>query len=277
MSQQLIDKLEISSKCARYYADIADSYNVYRLAQLSKSRRNLYLLCYINQRYQQMIDNLVTSFIYYNNNFIQEAGGYAHTQFVFHTSHYNHILPQVSTLLRFMGSDGEQIEYTRFWKAVYNILPKNQYLPMADYIAGETFDFEAAKWEFYLHHARRIKGNVRMLFKAIQFYSNKRDGLMEAITFLKDIFNKDSSLTKVAGDKFPDHFIPASIKKYLQMPKEMATPTSIYHPDKYEFYLYQSIVKEIDKGNIFCDESTKYKSLTADLLSDKIWQNKAVI
>jgi TnpA family transposase len=281
LSQQLIDKLGISPKCVRYYADIVDAYNLYRLAQLNKPRRNLYLLCYINQRYQQMIDNLVTSFIYYNNNFIQEAGEYAHAQFLFHTSHYNHVLPQVSTLLRFMGNEGDQIEYTNFWKTAYNILPKNQYIPMADYIAGKTFDFEAAKWEFYLLHARRIKANMRMLFKAIKFYSNKKDGLMEAIAFLKDIFNKDLSLTKVARDKFPDQFIPTSIKKYLQITKEMiapleaTTPTSIYHPDKYEFYVYQSIVKQIDKGNIFCDESTKYKSLSADLLSDKVWQNKS--
>jgi TnpA family transposase len=40
------------------------------------------------------------------------------------------------------------------------------------------------------------------------------------------------------------------------------------------FYLYQNIVKEIDKGNIFCNDSTKYRSLSADLVSDKVWQNK---
>lgn len=50
--------------------------------------------------------------------------------------------------------------------------------------------------------------------------------------------------------------------------------TAPYHPDKYEFYLYQSIVRAIDKGYIFCNESIRYKSLSADLLSDKVWQKK---
>jgi len=321
LSKQLIDKLEISPKCIRYYASIADEYNIYRLEQFSKPLRNLYLLCYINQRYQEIINNLVTSFIYCNNNFIQEANEYAHQQLVLHTIHYNDNLPKVSSLLRFMG-EAEQIDHTNFWKSAYNILPKTQYLPTADYIAGQSFDFESAKWEFYVNKAKRIKGNLRMLFRSIEFCSSKKDDdLMRAISFLQDIFDKEVPLSKIATDKFPDKFIPKNSRKYLYILKgnetntqpsdaaqlvpttsqsqilagtavtttpttvttiitatkpnsTAATTTNTYHPDKYEFYLYQSIVKEIDKGNIFCNESTKYKSLSADLVSDKVWQNK---
>jgi hypothetical protein len=296
LSKQLIDKLEISPKCIRYYAGIADEYNIYRLEQLSKPLIKLYLLCYINQRYKEVINNLVTGFIYYNNNFIQEANEYANKQFMLHTIHYNNILPKVSTLLKFMGGDAEQMEYKSFWQTAYDILPKNQYLPTAEYIVGQTFDFQSAKWEFYVNKAKRIKSNLRMLFRSIEFCSNKNnDGLLEAIYFLKDVFDKGLALSKIPPDKFPDRFIPKKVKKYLYaskssevtsqpyyamkrkapIPAQNKTTTSnSYHPDKYEFYLYQSIVKEIDKGNIFCNESTKYKSLSADLVSDKVWENK---
>lgn len=290
LSKQLIDKLEISPKCIRYYAGIADEYNIYRLEKLNQPFRNLCLLCYINQRYKEIINNLITSFIYHNNNFIQESVAHAHQQLVLHTIHYNDNLPKVSQLLRFMGGDAEQIDHTNFWKSAYNILPKTQYLPTADYIVGQSFDFESAKWEFYVSKAKRIKGNLRMLFRSIEFCSSKKDDdLMQAISFLKDIFDKDVPLSRIAADKFPDKFIPKNIRKYLYISKRndittepskakiksrKVTSTNIYHPDKYEFYLYQSIVKEIDKGNIFCNESTKYKSLSADLVSDKVWQNK---
>lgn len=292
LSKQLIDKLEISPKCIRYYAGIADEYNIYRLEKLSKPLRKLCLLCYINQRYKEIINNLITSFIYYNNNFIQEANEYANQQLLLHTIHYNNNLPKVSSLLRFMGEDAEQIDHTNFWKSAYNILPKAQYLPTADYIAGQSFDFESAKWEFYVNKAKRIKGSLRMLFRSIEFCSIKKDDdLMQAISFLKDVFDKDLPLSKVATDKFPNKFIPKNIRKYLHISKndstaksestkqtrpnsDKATKINAYHPDKYEFYLYQSIAKEIDKGNIFCNESTKYKSLSADLVSDKVWQNK---
>jgi TnpA family transposase len=298
LSKQLIDKLEISPKCIRYYASIADEYNIYRLEQLSKPQSNLYLLCYINQRYKEIINNLVTSFIYHNNNFIQEANQYAHQQLILHTIHYNSNLPKVSSLLRFMGGgDAEQIDHTNFWKSAYDILPKTQYLPTADYIAGQSFDFEAAKWEFYVNKAKRIKSNIRMLFRSIEFCGKKNDDdLIQAISFVKDVFNKETALSKIAAEKFPDKFIPKNIRKYLYISNikgtvdpaqsceaKQTSPTSgtninttpnLYHPDKYEFYLYQSIVKEIDKGNIFCNESTKYKSLSADLISDQLWKNK---
>jgi len=295
LSKQLIDKFEISPKCIRYYASIADEYNIYRLEQLSKPLRKLYLLCYINQRYKEVINNLVTGFIYYNNNFIQEANEYANKQFMLHTIYYNNILPKVSTLLKFMGGDAEHMEYKSFWQTAYDILPKNQYLPTAEYIVGQTFDFQSAKWEFYVNKAKRIKSNLRMLFRSIEFCSNKNnDCLMEAISFLKDAFDKGLALSRIPLDKFPDKFIQTKAKKYLyaskasednsqlsttkrKMPISAQNKTitgNIYHPDKYEFYLYQSIVKEIDKGNIFCNESTKYKSLSADLISDKVWKNK---
>ena len=247
LSKQLIDKLEISPKCVRYYASITDEYNIYRLDQLNKPLKDLYLLCYINQRYQQIIDNLVTSFIYYNNNFIKEAGEYDHQQFMLYTIHYNDILPKVSTLLRFMGGDAERIEHTNFWEAAYTILPKTQYLPTADYIAGQAFDFESAKWEFYVNKAKRIKSNLRMLFRSIELRSSKiNDDLMQAISFLKAAFDKEVSLSRIAANKFPDKFIPKNIRKYLQIPITNTTSTkastvAVYHPDKYEFYVYQSI------------------------------------
>jgi len=204
LSKQLIDKLEISPKCIRYYASIADEYNIYRLEQLSKPLRKLYLLCYINQRYKEVINNLVTGFIYYNNNFIQEANEYANKQFMLHTIYYNNILPKVSTLLKFMGCDAEQMEYKSFWQTAYDILPKNQYLPTAEYIVGQTFDFQSAKWEFYVNKAKRIKANLRMLFRSIEFCSIKKDDdLMQAILFLKDVFDKNLPLNKVTTDKFP--------------------------------------------------------------------------
>lgn len=128
LSKQLIGKLAISPKCIRYYASIADEYNIYRLEQFSKPLKNLYVLCYINQRYKEIINNLVTSFIYCSNNFIQEASEYANQQLILHTIHYNDNLPRVSSLLRFMG-DAEQIDHTNFWKSAYSILPKTQYLP----------------------------------------------------------------------------------------------------------------------------------------------------
>jgi TnpA family transposase len=178
--------------------------------------------------------------------------------------------------------DAETISPADFWQSAYAILPKAQYLPTADYIAGRSFDFEAAKWKFYINKSKRIKSNLRMLFRSIEFCSGKKNAeIMQAISFLRNIFDKEKSLSKVAVNKYPDKFIPKKIKKYLYVIKVNDDDTAHesfivnqYHPDKYEFYLYQNIVKEIDKGNIFCNDSTKYRSLSADLVSDKVWQNK---
>ena len=73
---------------------------------------------------------------------------------------------------------------------------------------------------------------------------------MQAISFLKDVFDKDLSLSKGATDKFPNKFIPTNIRKYLRISKndstaksksikqtrtnpDKATKINAYHPDKY--------------------------------------------
>ena len=91
------------------------------------------------------------------------------------------------------------------------------------------------------------------------------------------MFDKDLPLSKVATNKFPDKFIPKNIRKYLHIAKndstakfestkqtrtnlDKATKINTYHPDKYEFYLYQSIAKEIDKANIFVTKVSNTKA-----------------
>ena len=49
---------------------------------------------------------------------------------------------------------------------------------------------------------------------------------MQAISFLKDVFDKDLPLSKVATDKFPNKFIPKNIRKYLHIAKNDSTAKS---------------------------------------------------
>lgn len=64
-AEQFLPTLKISKNAIRYYADIVEQYAAFRLRRLSQTRQWLNVLCFIFHRYQQIIDNLIVSFLYH--------------------------------------------------------------------------------------------------------------------------------------------------------------------------------------------------------------------
>ena len=46
----------------RYYASLVDYYTVYKLKRMAKEMVQLYLLCFVLDRYQRLNDNMLTAF-----------------------------------------------------------------------------------------------------------------------------------------------------------------------------------------------------------------------
>ena len=65
LSQKLLPHLHISNENIRYYATLVDYYSVYKLRQLSGFTVYVYLLCFIQHRYQKLHDNLIQSLLHH--------------------------------------------------------------------------------------------------------------------------------------------------------------------------------------------------------------------
>ena len=65
LSQRLLPRLNISNENIRYYASLVDYYTVHRLEQLNESMMYVYLLCFIQHRYQRLHDNLIQSMLHH--------------------------------------------------------------------------------------------------------------------------------------------------------------------------------------------------------------------
>ena len=65
LSQRLLPCLNISKENIRYYASLVDYYTVHRLRQLNEPMIHVYLLCFIQHRYQRLHDNLIQSLLHH--------------------------------------------------------------------------------------------------------------------------------------------------------------------------------------------------------------------
>ncbi len=76
-AKDFLPTLLLSKNAIRYYADIAEQYAASRLRRLSRPQQWLHALCFIYHRYQQIMDNLITSFMYHIRAIAVDATAYA--------------------------------------------------------------------------------------------------------------------------------------------------------------------------------------------------------
>lgn len=80
LSLSLMPQLDISQHCINHYCNLVMQYNVSRLKKFNEHYRRMFLLCYINTRYQQVTDFLVITFQYHVKRIREKANEYADTK-----------------------------------------------------------------------------------------------------------------------------------------------------------------------------------------------------
>jgi len=62
LSERIIARLDLSGESVRYYGPLVEYYTVYKLKRMDREAVQLYLLCFIHDRYQRLNDNLLGAF-----------------------------------------------------------------------------------------------------------------------------------------------------------------------------------------------------------------------
>lgn len=73
LAARFLPSLHISNENIKYYASLVSYYTIFNLTRMSRETIHAYLLCFISYRYQMVNDNLINTFLYHVNKFIEEA------------------------------------------------------------------------------------------------------------------------------------------------------------------------------------------------------------
>lgn len=267
-----VPQLGISRNSLRYYADLVENYYASRLRKMNNLQQHLYLICFIYNRYQQFMDNLIATFQYHMSSIIGRAKDYANDAAVKHTASVALDFPKLAQFLKWFPSkekDGEEITYTEFTKEAYAILPKDQFELIASFIEGKTFDKTKAKWRFYTKSFAAFSRYLRPVLLTVEFkLSNENSHLTELISYLKAHYSKG----KCPGDlklKTSDALVKLISKSMVSYLKSDSDPEYI-DPYRFEFYVYWKMNIYIIKGRLVCNDSVSYGDLNNDLISDDL-------
>lgn len=276
LAQPLLPDLGISNESIKYYASLIDYYSVYKLKRLNEWMVYVYLLCFVYYRYQRLHDNLLKCLLYNVRRYVDEAKGAAKERVYEYHIETDQNLQKAGLVLK-LFTDGNITENTPFQEVqakAFGILERQKLDFIADHIATNArFDETAFQWEHVDKLAAQFKRHLRPILKEVDFLAPLEHApLIKAVQFLKIVFRKERPLKEYPSDSFPIQFIPDTLKRYLyawdaHRQKHLLT-------NRYEFLVYRLLRNGLESGDIFCNDSVRFRSFEDDLLDNQRWQQK---
>lgn len=279
LAKELLPFLKISNENIKYYASLVDYYSVFRLKQLDESLVFIYLLCFVYHRYQKLHDNLINCLIYQVRRYVEEAKAAAKERVYTYQIEYHHHLQKAGRVLKLFTDESipPQTPFEEVQTRAFGILGRSQLDHIADHITHNApVDETLFQWEYLDRKTNQFKRRLRPILRNVDFAASlANDPLLKAIDFLKVAYEKQKSLTHLTVDAFPTRWLPEGSKPYLytlDMNGQKQLLTS-----RYEFLLYRLLRNNLEAGDIFCQDSVRFRSFEDDLVSDKQWQQKEVL
>ncbi len=276
LAQKVLPALQLSNEGIKYYASLVGYYSVYKLKRLHQRDIHLYLLCFVYHRYQQIHDNLIGCLIYHVRQYLDAAKEAARERVTTHRNEVNENLPKAGRVLGLFTEDDipEDATFRDVQGQAFAILERDKLAETAEYIATKaTFDEKSFQWEHIDKLAKQFKQRLRPVLLSVDVAAaNTKSPLIEAIHFLEEAFQKKKPLSQYAPEVFPMRCVSKETKRYLYAKAEDGTKRFL--PDRYEFLIYRLLRDRLEAGDIFCQDSVRFRSFEDDLVDDAAWENK---
>lgn len=279
VAQTVLPCLKISNESIKYYASLINYYSVFQMSQLENNLAHIYLLCFVQYRYQRLHDNLINCFIYRVRQVLDEAKRVGKERVYEYRLEHNRNLDKAGQVLKLFSDETipPQTPFATVKTQAFSILPEAKLTQVADHILQtKPLDEYLFQWEHIDLIANRIKRRLRPLLRAIDFSATTaNESLIVAVDFLKISLQKSKSLTQYKPDKLPRRFIPDKHRRYLYTAGDDGKKQILV--DRYEFLIYRLLRNNLESGDVFCRHSVRFRSFEDDLLSDEQWQEKEAL
>jgi TnpA family transposase len=276
VAQNILPRLEISNESIHYYASMINYYSVFQMNQLERNLAYIYLLCFVYHRYQRLHDNLINCFIYQVRQLLDEAKSASRERVYEQRLEHTRQLNKVGQVLKLFADDSiaAATPFGEVRARAFAIIQRESLEKVADHILQTAqWDEKQFQWEYIDQISNRFKLRLRPILRILDFEAaTSSHPLIPALRFLKTALHQEKPLTQYKLDKVPCRFIPEKSNRYLYTKTPEDEKRLLV--DRYEFLVYRSLRNELQSGDIFCQNSVRFRSFEDDLLSDNQWREK---
>lgn len=263
-----LKQLNLSQNAISYYAQQIDQYPISRIRKMSKVQQLLHVSCFVYRRYQELVESLIETFLYRMRDIRESVSVLANAELVEHLSKVKEDFPGLADFFRwFPSQESTSTPKEDIYRQAYEMVSREQFKTFADFFNGDGFDKTACRWKHIQETSRMVSMHLRPIIMAVDFDHYKSDHL--TLELLKIIKQHYSSGKTPAQLKIADNLglsISANMAKYL---KAEINDTYL-NPYRFEFFVYEKLFHQINKGFAFCNDSVSYKDIDKDLVPEKL-------
>ena len=285
-TKHFLPKLKISPMAIKYYAELTDHFDAFRLKSMNTARTYLHLLCFVYHRCQKINDNMINGFNYFVINFLEECRCSAKDMVYEYKTESNETLRKSGRIFAFFTDKSvpDIIPFGNVRKNAFAIVPRDKFPMLSRYVSNTVPDEREFRWNYFDKIKYKIVKNARPLFRNIEFESSRQnEPLIKAVKFLKKAFDLGKPLSRFKTRDFPAGFIKKDVLKYIfgKKREEIELKSSrekkyrtvkVINADRYEFLVYMMLRKNLEAGDIFCTNSTLFRNLEDYLISRDEWR-----
>lgn len=263
VAKTIMPHLDISQQNMAYYASLIHYYTIYELDGFDDEQTDLYLLCYILKRYQQINDNLVESLDFNVKKLEKETNAKAKDQLTQAQENYDKQVGQL--MLLYVDDD---VNKDIIHQKAFDILPRESIRTIGEKLVKKPNQKLEPQWQERDKAALQYIHNLRPLFMNIDFESARPNNpLLKAIQWIKEVFTKKQSLTQQPFSAFPRDLISKRLEPYLLTTDDKKN--TVMRANRFEILVYRQIVKQLETGALFVKDSLRYRPFSHDLVSLK--------
>lgn len=270
LAERIIARLELSAESVRYYGSLVDYYTVYKLKRMEREAVQLYLLCFIHDRYQRLNDNLLGAFCSLVRRYVDEvavATKESIYRFKLQTSEDVGQGAKVLALFVDPNIDG-QTPFASVRERAHALLTPERLQQLCHHLAGDgSLDEGAFEWREVDAIMSKVKRNLRPLLRFLSLQGTPANAvLLETLAAMIKVFALGEPLP--AGEVYAS-LIPARSKRYL------FDPSGAIIRDRYEFMVYRQLRDGLEAGDLHCRDSARFRSFDDDLIDDATFDRRS--
>jgi Tn3 transposase DDE domain/Domain of unknown function (DUF4158) len=262
----ILNTLLLSQKNQQHFAERVDYYGA-KLKRQAKANQRLYLLCYLQFRWQQALERIADGFVHHIRQTKQKAKVYAQEAVYQDWQNAAKNVSKAADVLHLFIDDeiDQQLPFGTVKQQALQLLAAKELESVCLFLNEQKRSVDEAMWQYYDEKDGLREGLLRELFLCLRFEGS--EGNQRLATELERARIELSTSGTLSADSIDKRLPTKKVLWFLQ------DSNDIIKPGRYEWYLYQQIPGRLN-GQLTLPEVVKYRALDADLIGQERWQKE---
>lgn len=259
----VLDSLSLSQKNKQHYAERVDYYGA-KLKRHSQANQRLYLLCYLQWRYQQGLERIADGFIHHVRQGKQRAHQMAQEQVYEDCRKAARNVSKAADVLHLFVDDSidPEASFQSVQQQAFRLLNAKDLNTVCRYLSNQKQSAEEAFWQHLDSESSLRTGLLRSLFCCLRIEGTDKTQRLAGVL---DQARLDLTAAHTLSDACIDHrLLPKTTRSLL------LNSDGTINKSRYEWFLYLLVPSRLN-GQLILPEVIKYRALEADLVKPQTW------